>query len=102
MVLLLLDQPEPSALVDAPRGYEHVVRPQCHRSVAGAPGEPDALVDQPRADSRAARRRLDQKQPQLSSHGVSGYTEHAPDRRRVDLGDPGVRTAWIPLDVRSD
>src|ERR671910_696097 len=82
VVLLLLDQLEPGPLVDAPRRHEHVVRPEHQRSVAGGPGEPDALVDQPRADSRTARRRLDQKQPQLSCHRVLGYAEHAPNRRR--------------------
>ena len=65
MVPLAFDETEVRALVDVPRGHEHVVRPQGELAVAGVASEADAFVDEFMADTQATCAWLDEEEAQL-------------------------------------
>src|SRR5262245_24481657 len=95
MVALLVNQPEPRGLVDAPRRHEHAVGPERHLAVAHLPREAHALGAEARADTETARAGLDEQETQLA-HGLGAlHEEHRPDDLAVLLGDP----APLPLRV---
>src|SRR6185295_7663820 len=56
-------------LVDAPRGHENTIGPERDLLVARLAREALALGDEARADAEAARRRLDEQEPELG-HGL--------------------------------
>jgi hypothetical protein len=52
VVLLLGDEVEPSALVDAPCGTKRMVGTEHHARVSGMACETNALLDEPRPDAK--------------------------------------------------
>jgi hypothetical protein len=62
MMSLFPDEAETGGFVDAPRGDEHVVRPEHHRVISHVPGEACAFIHQTTTEAESARRWLDQQQ----------------------------------------
>src|SRR5580765_4580957 len=87
---LLVDEAIAPCLVNAPRGHEDAIGPERDLPVAHLAGEALALGDEARADAEAARRRLDEQEPELG-HGlrVSDEEDRADDLA-VLLGHPAA------------
>src|SRR3989442_5538569 len=81
---------EARALVDAPSGDEHAVRPERDRAIAGLPREADAFGHEPSADAEASRARLDEQEPELCDGFRSLDDEDGADDVALALGDPAA------------
>src|ERR1700719_1132152 len=87
---LLVDEAIARSLVDAPRGHEDTIGPERDLPVARLAREALALGDGARADAEAARRRLDEQEPELG-HGLRvGDEEDGADDLAVLLGHPAA------------
>src|SRR5262245_22439955 len=78
-LMLLVDQLEAGPLVDPARTLQCGVCPEHHVPVADLRGVADALVYEARADSHAARGRIDEEQAQLGGLVVLADTHDRAD-----------------------
>src|SRR6202795_2079200 len=78
------------SLVDAPRGHENAIGPERDLPVARLAREALALGDEARADPEAARRRLDEQEPELGDRLRVRDEEDRADDLAVLLGHPAA------------
>src|SRR6185369_2529494 len=87
---LLVDEAIARSLVDAPRRDEDTVGPERDLPIARLAREALALGDEARTDAEAARRRLDEQEPELG-HGLRlRHEEDRADDLAVLLGHPAA------------
>src|SRR5262249_33678342 len=89
-VPLLVDEAEPSALLDRAGGVKDVVGPEDDLAAAGAAGEGDAFLDEALADAEAARLGIDDQEPKLRHRRRFPHQKDRAHVLPVLLGDPAA------------
>src|SRR5439155_2578364 len=83
-------QPKAGRLIDVTRRDQDALGPQRDLLITRLPREADAFGDEPRPDAEAARRWLDQQQPQFGGALRALDEKHRTDRFALAFGDPAA------------